>query len=202
MALVCSSVLAAPFFAKPRSLVLSCDSKGLGERGDAGRPGGHTHRRIPEGGTVVPDSGSGRAGRREMGVPDPARRVQRPVPFRGIPGGARIARNILSDRLGKMVAGGILERTPDPSDRRKVIYSLTEKGEALMPVVLALRQWGEQWGHGRPGSCWPTAATASPMRTMGPGARRPRAQARRTDLDRGLAGTGARKPPSRGRASE
>jgi DNA-binding HxlR family transcriptional regulator len=59
-----------------------------------------------------------------------------------------IARNILSDRLGKMVAGGILQRTPDPSDRRKVIYSLTAKGEALMPVVLALRQWGEDWGSG------------------------------------------------------
>ena len=59
-----------------------------------------------------------------------------------------IARNILSDRLTKMVAGGILERESDPCDRRKVIYSLTKKGEALLPVVLALRQWGEDWGHG------------------------------------------------------
>lgn len=59
-----------------------------------------------------------------------------------------IARNILSDRLGKMVAGGILQRAADPADRRKVIYSLTAKGEALLPVVLALRQWGLEWGHG------------------------------------------------------
>ena len=58
-----------------------------------------------------------------------------------------IARNILSNRLAKMVEGGILERQPDPVDRRKVVYSLTPKGEALLPVVLALRQWGEQWGH-------------------------------------------------------
>jgi hypothetical protein len=29
-----------------------------------------------------------------------------------------------------------------------VIYSLTDKGEGLLPVVLALRQWGEQWGYG------------------------------------------------------
>ena len=58
-----------------------------------------------------------------------------------------IARNILSDRLGKMVAGGILERRSDPSDRRKVIYSLTEKGKALLPVLVSLRQWGEEWGH-------------------------------------------------------
>jgi DNA-binding HxlR family transcriptional regulator len=60
-----------------------------------------------------------------------------------------IARNILSNRLAKMVDGEILERCPDPDDRRKVVYSLTAKGEALLPVVLALRQWGEDWGHGR-----------------------------------------------------
>ncbi len=59
-----------------------------------------------------------------------------------------IARNILSDRLAKMVTGGILAREPDPEDRRKVIYSLTRKGEGLLPVVLALRQWGLDWGHG------------------------------------------------------
>ena len=62
--------------------------------------------------------------------------------------GLGIARNILSDRLAKLVAGGILQRSDDPSDRRKVIYALTAKGEALLPVVLALRQWGEDWGQG------------------------------------------------------
>ena len=68
--------------------------------------------------------------------------------FEEFQAGLGIARNILSDRLAKLVTGGILERTPDPSDRRKVIYALTEKGEALLPVVLALRQWGEDWGNG------------------------------------------------------
>ena len=47
-----------------------------------------------------------------------------------------------------MVAGGILERASDPADGRRVIYSLTPKGEGLLPVVLALRQWGEEWGYG------------------------------------------------------
>ena len=70
--------------------------------------------------------------------------------FEEFQAGLGIARNILSDRLGRLVAGGILKRSPDHSDRRKVIYSLTEKGEALMPVFLALRQWGEAWGHGSP----------------------------------------------------
>lgn len=68
--------------------------------------------------------------------------------FEEFQAGLGIARNILSNRLSKLVAGDILERTPDPSDKRKVLYALTDKGEALLPVVLSLRQWGEQWGHG------------------------------------------------------
>ena len=68
--------------------------------------------------------------------------------FEEFQAGLGIARNILSDRLAKLVGGGILARTPDPKDRRKVVYSLTAKGESLLPVVLALRQWGEDWGHG------------------------------------------------------
>ena len=69
--------------------------------------------------------------------------------FEEFQAGLGIARNILSDRLAKMVAGGILERRTDPTDKRKVVYSLTPKGEGLMPVVLALRQWGEDWGYGK-----------------------------------------------------
>ena len=48
-----------------------------------------------------------------------------------------------------MVAGGILERSADPADKRRVIYSLSAKGEGLLPVILALRQWGEEWGYGK-----------------------------------------------------
>jgi DNA-binding HxlR family transcriptional regulator len=69
--------------------------------------------------------------------------------FEEFQAGLGIARNILSDRLARLVAGGILERTSDPSDKRKVVYSLTPKGEGLLPVVLALRQWGEEWGYGK-----------------------------------------------------
>ena len=68
--------------------------------------------------------------------------------FEEFQAGLGIARNILSDRLGKLVAGGILGREPDPNDGRRVIYSLSSKGEDLLPVVLALRQWGEKWGYG------------------------------------------------------
>ena len=70
--------------------------------------------------------------------------------FEQFQAGLGIARNILSNRLGRMVEGGILARSTDPGDKRKVIYSLTDKGEGLLPVVLALRQWGRDWGHGYP----------------------------------------------------
>jgi DNA-binding HxlR family transcriptional regulator len=56
-----------------------------------------------------------------------------------------IARNILSNRLSKLVAKGILTREPVANDKRRVAYRLTEKGKALVPVMVALRQWGERW---------------------------------------------------------
>lgn len=61
-----------------------------------------------------------------------------------------IARNILSNRLGRLVEHGILQRDPDPADRRKVTYRLTDKGRDLLPVLLSLRQWGERWVSGHP----------------------------------------------------
>jgi len=61
-----------------------------------------------------------------------------------------IARNILSNRLGRLVEHEILRREPDPADRRKIAYRLTEKGRALLPVLITLRQWGEKWISGVP----------------------------------------------------
>ena len=57
-----------------------------------------------------------------------------------------IARNILSDRLGKLVEGEILVRSPDPHDKRRVVYSLTERGAGLLPVFVAMRQWASDAG--------------------------------------------------------
>ena len=61
-----------------------------------------------------------------------------------------IARNILANRLARLVEHGILEREPCPEDRRKIEYRLTDKGAALMPAMVALRQWGERWETGVP----------------------------------------------------
>ena len=57
-----------------------------------------------------------------------------------------IARNILSNRLAKLVDHNILKREPCPEDRRKIEYRLTEKGMDLLPAMLALRQWGQKYG--------------------------------------------------------
>jgi DNA-binding HxlR family transcriptional regulator len=52
-----------------------------------------------------------------------------------------IATNILADRLRKLVAYGILSTELDPSDGRKVIYLLTEKGIDLAPVLTEMVLW-------------------------------------------------------------
>ena len=52
-----------------------------------------------------------------------------------------IATNILADRLRKLAAYGIITTEPDPSDRRKVIYSLTKKGIDLAPVLTEMVLW-------------------------------------------------------------
>lgn len=54
-----------------------------------------------------------------------------------------IARNILTDRLRKLTAHGLLAQRTAPSGRRQE-YVLTAAGHALFPVVLTLRQWGER----------------------------------------------------------
>ncbi len=56
-----------------------------------------------------------------------------------------IARNILAKRLETLVATGIMLRTG--SDARP-LYSLTEKGQALLPALVALMQWGDHWESG------------------------------------------------------
>ncbi|RKT88025.1 DNA-binding transcriptional regulator, HxlR family [Saccharopolyspora antimicrobica] len=54
-----------------------------------------------------------------------------------------IARNILTDRLRKLTAHGLLVQRAAPSGRRQE-YALTDAGRDLFPVVVTLRQWGER----------------------------------------------------------
>ena len=61
-----------------------------------------------------------------------------------------IARNILANRLQRLTDRGILSREGCAEDRRRINYTLTEKGRALLPTLIALRQWGERWELGSP----------------------------------------------------
>ncbi len=55
-----------------------------------------------------------------------------------------IAKNILSDRLRTLTARGILKAIPAAGGGSHQEYHLTEMGRDLFPVMVALRQWGEQ----------------------------------------------------------
>ena len=77
-----------------------------------------------------------------------------------------IARNILANRLSRLVDHGILMRAALPEDRRKIEYRLTDKGAALLPTMIALRQWGERWETGIPAT--PVLVDARDRRPIGP----------------------------------
>jgi DNA-binding HxlR family transcriptional regulator len=56
-----------------------------------------------------------------------------------------IASNILADRLRTLVLEGIVTRADDPTHKQKAIYSLTEKGIELLPVLAQMSVWGRKY---------------------------------------------------------
>jgi len=54
-----------------------------------------------------------------------------------------ISRNILQQRLTKLVDTGVLTRVPYSEHPPRVDYRLTGKGRDLWPVLTAMRQWGD-----------------------------------------------------------
>jgi DNA-binding HxlR family transcriptional regulator len=59
-----------------------------------------------------------------------------------------IAKNVLTDRLNRLVEAGVMQRTPVPGRGNPVTYRLTDQGRDLLPVVVALMQWGDRWVNG------------------------------------------------------
>jgi DNA-binding HxlR family transcriptional regulator len=57
-------------------------------------------------------------------------------------GGEGIATNILTDRLKRLEAAGLVGRAPVPGDRRQAEYRPTPAGRALVPVLMELAYWG------------------------------------------------------------
>ncbi|MBI5906999.1 MAG: helix-turn-helix transcriptional regulator, partial [Burkholderiales bacterium] len=56
-----------------------------------------------------------------------------------------IARNVLAAKLSALVKAGILEQKPLRQDAKRLGYHLTDMGEGLLPVLVALLQWGDRW---------------------------------------------------------
>ena len=55
-----------------------------------------------------------------------------------------ISRNILQERLSRLVDAGVLVRVPYSTHPPRHDYRLTDKGRDLWPVLTAMRQWGDQ----------------------------------------------------------
>jgi DNA-binding HxlR family transcriptional regulator len=58
-----------------------------------------------------------------------------------------ISEPVTAARLRDLVDEGLLEREPyrEPGQRTRMAYRLTDKGAELLPVLVALMQWGDRW---------------------------------------------------------
>ena len=57
----------------------------------------------------------------------------------------RISSNILADRLARLVEHGVLTKSDDPTHKQKALYTLTEQGIQLLPIVVQIGAWGSRW---------------------------------------------------------
>jgi DNA-binding HxlR family transcriptional regulator len=56
-----------------------------------------------------------------------------------------IASNILADRLRRLVQQGIIVKSHDPSHKQKAVYSLTQRGIGLLPLLMEMVTWGQTY---------------------------------------------------------
>lgn len=61
-----------------------------------------------------------------------------------------VARNILANRLAKLVDEGVLVKRPVRPGARRLEYRATPKGEALRPALELIAQWGKAGANGEP----------------------------------------------------
>lgn len=62
----------------------------------------------------------------------------------------KIATNILVNRLNILEAENILSKKVSPENKSKFIYSLTEKGIDLLPIVIEIMYWGAKYNENSP----------------------------------------------------
>ncbi|MBL4720675.1 MAG: helix-turn-helix transcriptional regulator [Alphaproteobacteria bacterium] len=56
-----------------------------------------------------------------------------------------ISTNILADRLKHLETEGVIEKARDPDNHRSFIYTLTDKGRDLAPIMLEIIAWGGKY---------------------------------------------------------
>jgi len=56
-----------------------------------------------------------------------------------------IATNVLANRLQEFEVAGIVSKSRDPQNHRRIIYRLTEKGADLAPVMLEMVRWSGKY---------------------------------------------------------
>jgi len=59
--------------------------------------------------------------------------------------GEGISTNVLATRLADLESNGIVSKSKDPAKGSRFIYSLTQKGIELMPMMLAMMDWSEKY---------------------------------------------------------
>jgi DNA-binding HxlR family transcriptional regulator len=73
----------------------------------------------------------------------------------------RIATNILTDRLTRLVDHGLAEKFPSPEQPGREAYRLTDKGKTLGPVVKAIVKWGLEQLQGTAAMMTPSTSSAT-----------------------------------------
>lgn len=59
--------------------------------------------------------------------------------------GEHIATNVLADRLAILEWGGIITKGKHPDSKAKILYSLTQKGIDLIPLLVEIIAWSEKY---------------------------------------------------------
>ncbi|MFN2539849.1 MAG: winged helix-turn-helix transcriptional regulator [Mycobacteriales bacterium] len=65
--------------------------------------------------------------------------------FDGLVGELGISRKVLTERLGQLQTAGLVSRSPYQHNPPRHDYLLTERGRALLPVLVGLQDWGDRW---------------------------------------------------------
>lgn len=75
-------------------------------------------------------------------VRDLARGLSR---FDELAGSLHISRKVLTERLNGLLDSGVVERSAYQDRPTRYAYQLTPRGRALLPVLVALQDWGDRW---------------------------------------------------------